>query len=433
MRALFPSADWDAPVKAVLNSLSQTILRIILKGTDLSFDPDRSLREIESALRMPATAVPDEVGIRIVSLADRHTVAKLSETHIGRLEETLGCRVTWEHHCLPPSPIVLSDLIFRDYFQPRLDPEPFRAVNSVLESLKNASLIITDDIADLAFLCESTYPVLSHNLERDPRSDLISIRWQKYVKDHHKLPVSVVDGLDIPLTASSESLLALGRYLRAPVFRVATIPTFEPFTEHWEYCERGTVDALDPDPFTAAILTWIEKLSQPLRPVHVRRGSRLQVSDPAHFCSHMINADAVDVIVQHFDSFIIAGQVSSVPYLVQQLERFGKRYVRVASHAPNILGTLTATYDCLVLCGPFGDFRPDVPTIALQHAAPSWRTLNFGALADRMPRLNDAVPKSGTDWYFRGSYERGRDREAWVRGRAALRDRRRKGVAAPAA
>ena len=158
MRASFPSADWDAPVKAVLDSLSQTILRIILEGTDLSFDPDRSLREIESALRMPATAVPDEVGIRIVSLADRHTVAKLSETHIGRLEETLGCRVTWEHHCLPPSPIVLSDLIFRDYFQPRLDPEPFRAVNSVLESLKNASLIITDDIADLAFLCESTYP-----------------------------------------------------------------------------------------------------------------------------------------------------------------------------------------------------------------------------------------------------------------------------------
>ncbi len=139
-------------MKAVLDSLSQTILQIVLESTELSFDPGRSLREIESALRMPAKAVPDEFGIRIVSLADRLTVDEFNEPQIGRLEEVLGCRVTWEHHCLPPSPIVLSDLIFKDYFQPRLDPEPFRAVNSVLESLKNASLIIADDRAELAFL-----------------------------------------------------------------------------------------------------------------------------------------------------------------------------------------------------------------------------------------------------------------------------------------
>ncbi len=432
LRASFPSADWDAPVKAVLDSLSQTILQIVLESTELSFDPGRSLREIESALRMPAKAVPDEFGIRIVSLADRLTVDEFNEPQIGRLEEVLGCRVTWEHHCLPPSPIVLSDLIFKDYFQPRLDPEPFRAVNSVLESLKNASLIIADDRAELAFLYESTYPVLSHNLERDPRSDLISTRWQQYVNNHHKLPVSVVGGIDIPLTASNESLLALGRYLRTPVFRVATIPTFEPFTEHWEHCARGTVGAIDPDAFTAAILAWIAELSQPLRPVLLRRGPRLRVSDLPHFCSQMANRDAVDMIAQHFDSFIIAGQASSVPYLVQQLERLGKRYVQVVSHAPDVLGTLTATYDCLVLCGPMGDFKPDIPTIALQSAGPSWRTLNFGTLADGMPRVN-TMPKSGTDWYFRGYYERGRDREAWVQGRAALAEQRRKRGTAPAA
>jgi hypothetical protein len=48
----------------------------------------------------------------------------------------------------------------------------------------------------------------------------------------------------------------------------------------------------------------------------VRRGPRLQVSDLAHFCSHMVTRDAVDMIVEHFDSFIITGQESSVHYLI---------------------------------------------------------------------------------------------------------------------
>src|SRR6185503_9044157 len=92
------------------------------------------------------------------------------------LEQHFGCRVTFEHVCLPPSAIILSDLIFHDYFQPRLEQAPFDAVNSALNKLKQASLVLAHDIAEMSFLYHSAYPALSHNLERDPRADLISFR-----------------------------------------------------------------------------------------------------------------------------------------------------------------------------------------------------------------------------------------------------------------
>ncbi|BBX47784.1 hypothetical protein GCM10009641_88160 [Mycobacterium cookii] len=419
IRASFPGVAWDQPVTEVLDSLSLTLLRIILDASPVRFQRQQSLAEIVAALeaagRTPAEAHSEE-GIRIVSLSDHTTIATITGEHLDRLGQSLGCKVTLEHVCLPPSPVVFSDLIFHDYFQPRLDQADFGAVSRAMAKLKQASVIVTDDLAEMLFLCEGTYPALSHNLERDPRADLISYRWQDYVQHHHRLPLTVVSGLDVPLGASGTVLDQMSHYLGIPIFRVARVPGFADFTRGWEYQAHGQRlgHRVDPDLLVENLLRWTQDLPAPLARRHLPAGERIQRSDLPHFCAHNVSRAAVDRIVERYDRFCIAGSASSVPYLRRELDRAGKSYVQVPSYAQQILSRLDFDYDCLVICGAMGEPPAELhkPIIALQHIALDWRTRNLGEFAEEVGKLQEDV-NSGTDWLHLFALERGKDLKQW--------------------
>lgn len=402
LRATFANANWDAPVGEALDSLSRTILTIILDAHGIAAGANRTLREIELDATAAQTAIavpaPDAEVIRIVSLADRQSIQHLNEAALDRLAAAFGREVTLEHVCLPPSPMILSDLIFHDYFEPRLPPDGFAAVDHVLESIKGASLLITDDLAELMFLYESTYPVLSHNLERSPSADLISFRWQQYTQHHDKLPITVVGGRDIPLSAASRTLAQLERYLGTPIFKMALAPGFGEFTEGWErFSTEGQWSAIAAEELTSRLVSWTQTLATKLKPMP-RSGKRLAMSDLPHFCSHSINPDAINLILDRYERFCISGPAASLPHLEKEIVRRGKAAVRVPSHAPATLAALNEPFDCLLICGAWGDVAADIPTIALQHASPAWKTRNLGAFAEELPWFT-SVAASLDDWF----------------------------------
>ena len=67
---------------------------------------------------------------RAIELA---ALARMRDEDIDRISRKLGMPVTFEHICLPPSPVILSDLIFHDYSQARAQSGNFAAkkVNDV--------------------------------------------------------------------------------------------------------------------------------------------------------------------------------------------------------------------------------------------------------------------------------------------------------------
>jgi acyl-CoA synthetase (AMP-forming)/AMP-acid ligase II len=425
----FETSDWNRPVGEALDSLSQTILRIILDASPIQYDRRLTLNEIDIAVQQAsakaATKPVQQVqGIHIVSLSDKSTLRNVSEAHLQQLEEALGCPVSLEHVCLPPSPMVVSDLVFNDYFRPRLGPLGFTAVDHAMNQLKSASVILVDDIGEMTFLYESVYPVLSHNLERDPRADLISFRWQQYTKSHDHLPLTVVAGVDVPLSALAGTLRQLGAYLKAPIFRIALVPGFREYTSDWELCANGSyLTGLSPDEFVQTLAAWIKALPSPPTSKLLRTGSRLSMSDLGHFCSHMVSKEAIDQILASFDRFCIAGEKASLPYVRQKLEALNKPYFQVPSHSPEVMAGVKEEFDCLLLCGSVGAATPAVPVVALQHADAPWRTRNLGSLAESLPPLA-VMPSSGTDWFHTFEFKPKQDYDTWSKARIRLAEER---------
>ena len=424
----FAALDWDRPVHDVLDSLAQTVLRIILDATPIVFDGTKSLREIDAALAarigVPSQPRREAKGLRIVSLANRTTIRRITERHLQRLERRFGCPVSLEHVCLPPSAVMLSDVIFHDYFRPRLDSPAFDAVDRVMEKLKGASIILVDDMAEMFWRYDSTYTVLSHNLQRDPLADLVSFRWPQYVQNHDQLPLTIMAGNDVPLSATSSILGRLQTYLATPIFRIGVIEEFSEYTSDWELHAFGAhdVQGVNGAELVTALIRWVENM--PTRPVRrpLRQGARLALNDPRHFCSHKVVSSVIDQVIDRFDRFCISGSKASLPYVQQRLQALGKSFVRVPSHSPEMLEPLRQDFDCLLICGAVGRVDPSLPAAAFQFAELGWRVQNLGAWAEMLPPMND-VPASGTDWFHAVPLSRDVDRSVWERARSQRRRR----------
>ena len=433
LAAAFPRVARDRPVADVLDSLSLTVLRIILGGAGLAYDAGRTLDQIAGALaaeRPAPAAAPAELGLRIVSLADLRTVARLSERHLDALERRLGCPVSFEHVCLPPSPVLLSDLVFDAYFSPRLEPAAMAAVRAAFARLRGASVILMDDGAELRLPPNQAYAPLSHSLARDPNADLIAVRWQGYARQHHRLPAGFASGRDMALEDRAATIPLLAALLAKPVFRIAAHPGLAAYTADWEYQARpGTPDAplapgiVDPGRLAEALGCWLEALPTPPARVALPRGARLDMADLGHFCSHFTNRAAIDTLLAAYASFCIAGQDSSVPYIREALGRAGKPYVCVPSYAPEMLRTVDLAYECLLVCGAWGELPAGVPGGAIMFTSNSLATtFNIAdpKLAGLVFKRNSAAdPASGTDWFYPARLHRDWDASVWTRLRGA--------------
>jgi len=418
LRAAFPAVRWDQPVESILDSLSLTVLRVILQDTSLAYDGAASLTEIAAQIGASSagTAAGEIEGIRIVSIADRSVLNSVTEAHLDAISAALGCPVSLEHVCLPPTPVILSDLIFQDYFAPRLEAERLAEVDRALDKLRGASLILVDDQAEMFFPPLQVYGVLSHNLERDPRADLIAIRWQRYAARHHELPLTVVAGADLPLAHLREIHGALARYLNVPLFRIGTIPALAPLTADWEYqrregprskSSRGAL--VNPEDLAQALGTWIAERQETVTRRRLPEGPRLAVAGLAHYCSHFVDSARLDRLLARYDRFCLAGQEASVPYISNALTRAGKTFIRVPSFAPEILASRHSEFDCVLICGPQGSYPVHVPVAAVMRNGERWTTLHI----DDSDLANIQVwceypdaPASGSDWFYQFGMER---------------------------
>lgn len=409
LRQSFPHVDREKPVEEMLDSLSLELLRIVLTGTGVAYDGKWTLAQFAEALSAakdaPEADAPDT--IRIVSLADRANFALLRDEDIDRISRKLGMPVTFEHICLPPSPVILSDLIFHDYFQARAESGNFAAVERAVAALKSASAIIIDDAAEMFISGGQSYGVLSHNLERDPVCDFISVRWQRYPQYHDTLPLTFVAGVDLAFEHRTKVLDMLSAYLKTPIFKIALVQGFDAFTEEWDYrsnTEGGKkARRLDPKQFARAFLKWVNRQRKPLRAFATVAAEKIQRNDLGHFCSHVVAKDAIEAVVSKFDSFCVVGQHSSVPYLREEIERQGKPYVYASSYSREVLDQLPQDYDCLVICGAQGEYELGKPTVALMRASKEWRIRNIddpelAGVPFNIPWKR--VAPTGTDWFY---------------------------------
>jgi acyl-CoA synthetase (AMP-forming)/AMP-acid ligase II len=408
LREAFAQVDWAKPVEEILDSLSLEVLRIILTGTGVIYAGSLTLQAIFDALDEHEKA-PDEPTteiIKIVSLADRATLQCVTEEHLDRLSAALGAKVTFEHICLPPTPIILSDLIFHDYFAPRLPEKNWTAIDRAFATLKSASLVLVDDVAELLISGAQVYGVLSHGLERHPACDCISVRWQRYPKYHDELPLTFVSGSDLSFTDRTEVIVMLADYLNKPVFKIASLEGFEAATGTWDYRSGkgmvGKKERVDADVFASALIAWLSKRGETLSRIPDTGGERLERNDLGHFCSHFVDSGSIDEVIASYDRFCIAGQKASLPYVRKELERQGKSYVVSASYSPEMLKSLNGQYDCVMICGAQGNYEVEGPAVALMRSSHAWRTQNTDRQIARLKfqPTPDSFPESGTDWFY---------------------------------
>lgn len=411
--ATFARMPQDVAVGEALDSLSQTLLRIILADAGVDFDAGETLAgyraRLAAATPADAADAADAAGadvrpFRIVSLADRRAMRGLDEASVAKLAEAIGRPVSWEHLCLPPSPVLLSDLVFYDWFRFRLpDPAAIGAVARAMERLKAADLIVVDDAAEIHFPLTQTYPVLSHRLERAPEADLIAVRWQRYAQRHHELPVVAVDGGTLPVKDRAATLAALSDYLGTPLFRIASVRTFADYTADWDY-RPLTSESGGPGLQRLETASLVAALTEKARAVADAAGipraapgvARFDQSDLAHFCAHPIGREKVDWLVAQYDRFCIAGQPASVPYVRAAIAAAGKHSVTVPSYDPAVLAT-AEPFDCLISCGPTGKLAIDRPAAAVMAAG--WGA-NSRRLARAVSTFRGALPSAGAqEWY----------------------------------
>jgi acyl-CoA synthetase (AMP-forming)/AMP-acid ligase II len=404
----FGQVDWQKPVEEILDSLSLEVLRIILTGTGVAYDGARTLGQLAADLAARKTddraAVPDT--IRIVSLADRAIFRRLRDKHIDMLSELLGAPVTFEHMCLPPSPVVLSDLIFHDYFEPRLPEANWTAVDRAFATLKSASLIIVDDTAEMLVGGSQTYGVLSHNLERDPVCDRISVRWQRYPQHHDELPLTFVTGQDLRFADRTKVLDQLSAYLGKPVFKIAGVDGMEAMTGDWDWRPTRTGAGgkagriVNGGEFAERLAAWLKDRAVEKYPA--AGAPKLSMDDLGHFCSHFIDGEAADALADRYDRFCIVGQKASLPYFRKALEKRGKTYVTAMSYSPEILGKLPRDYDCVAICGPQGEYKVEGPAVALMRASRNWTFQHVDPEIEklRFSTLFAKFPPTGSDWFY---------------------------------
>ena len=343
----FSSLPKNAPLGSLLDSLGTVMMRLICEDHGLEYDPQAGLEELSQRLASPARKEETKV-FSIVALVDGIKLGFgsgngfITEEFIAKVAAEVGRPVSVEHVCAPPAQILVSDVIFHDYFMPRDLDGKYRAFSTVIQKIKNASLILIDDEDAFRLRDFCVYPRLSHRFGNDPQADLLAHRLAAYTQNHHLLAREVVPGKDLPPDQVTPSIRHLSFHLRTPIMKLAFHKQFERFTKDWDYTQyRNYVSDVDyqQNPVNAAgiqgaILQFIRARKEEFRCPQGVATPKLTLKDPPHFCSFLINRQAVDFIVGQYESFCIGGLPSSLPYLEQQLKKLGRQFFYASTINP---------------------------------------------------------------------------------------------------
>lgn len=350
----FGALPRDRPFAQILDSLGQVYMRLLTRLHGMSYDAEMTLGDLMSRADAVASGPAAAQHLSIVALCDRHVVAKIDTDALQRLSEVAGCPVTIEHINAPPSEILLNDIIFLDYFRDPAKAADYDAIAAVIDRIKRCSLLIVDDVSELAFPFEQVYPQLDHRHRRTPEADLLGFRWQQYTLRHHLLPVTAVWGGDLKKDATT-SIDDLSTYLGRPVLRLATLPMFIEATKDWDVVERvnwrhdGAL--YQPPGLEAKISEWIATHDLPriTGPVDTQPQPR----DLPHFCGWALDEGQIEDIVQRHNRFLILGTRSSLTWIPKRLDALQKTYTFVNS--VDLSHIDRDSFDCVLMTGAWGE------------------------------------------------------------------------------
>jgi acyl-CoA synthetase (AMP-forming)/AMP-acid ligase II/tetratricopeptide (TPR) repeat protein len=365
----FPTLPRDLPLGEVLDSLGVVLIRLICEDHAVEYDPKASVNDLLARAHCP-TPEGDAKLFSIVALVDGIKLGFGAKggfndpAFLSRLEKEVGAPVQIEHICAPPAPILLSDIIFHDYFMPRDPGEKYGPFSALVRKIKNASLVLIDDEDAFRVREVCVYPRLSHRFNSAPESGLLGHRLQRYTRNHHLLACEAVAGRDISLETITGTMDQLSAYLDTPVMKLAFHPRFKAYTREWDYTQyRPYISDADyetnPINFASlqsAILEFVRRRKAKIRYTSGSVDKPFVLKDPPHFCSFLLRREAVDYIANRYASFCIAGLPSSLPYLERRLKELGKPYFHATT-----LNPARSDFECLVATGFSGEVKGDKP------------------------------------------------------------------------
>ena len=358
----FPGLQPSRPALEQLDSLGQIILRMFCEEHGVDFTPDLTPERI-GELCSDQAAPPQAEVFSIVALIYCRRLGpegqepNIDDAFLNTISKLVGCPVHFEHICVPPAPILFSDLIFHDYFLPR-NPDPaYSAVASIMRKIKSASLILVDDEDNFWLPPSCAYPVLDHKFTMHPDAEFLGHRLQRYTQNHHLLPRRVVLGREILPENINPTLKNLENYLGVRIFKMAFQAHFRAFTEQWDFpahrefiSDAHTVKNLDwLGSFRDALLRFIREHDAECPRHSGEMRNRFVLLDSPHFCSFLLNRMAIDFVTRIYNSFCIVGRPSSIPYLQKRLDQLGKPYFYSLEANPS-----RDDYECLILNGGVG-------------------------------------------------------------------------------
>jgi acyl-CoA synthetase (AMP-forming)/AMP-acid ligase II len=373
-----PGVSPERPALDQLDSLGQLILRLFCEERHISLTAELTLQMIARRSENKPPRPQTEI-FSIVALVDGSRIGfgsekpVIDEDFLQAIAKAAGCPVRFEHICVPPAQLLLSDLIFHDYFLPRNPESAYGPFSSIVSKIKNASLILVDDEDNFRTPPFCVYPVLDHQFTTHADTDLLGHRMQRYTQNHHMLPRRLVLGREVTQARVNPSLKDLESYLGVPIFKMAFHAEFSAHTNHWDFCAHRE--------FTSDIdkvknVDWIDRFQNALVEfIDRRRGecptrtgeaqNEVLLLDPPHFCSFLLNRMAVDFVTRIYNSFCIVGRPSSLPYLQKRLDQLGKSYFFSSETVP-----VRDDYECLLLTGGVGGKMPETskPTFDFVHA-----------------------------------------------------------------
>lgn len=384
----FPTAPWDRPAAESLDSLARLNVELLVTEAGGRWDPGLTLNEMISSVKSSPGCrieVPSTDGIIITSLMDANHVLFAQEELFRSLSHALGVPVAFRQVCAPPSPILLSDIIFRDYFLAREPGPQYESWLSSLEKITSASLLMVDDIGEVLWphVVPSVYPIVSHRFQRNPAADCLAVRWARYTAQHHRLPIDLVDGTSLSYADVNGHLRRLSEYAGLPLFRCHAVESFSAYAEEWEYrhplpdarLAKEVGIAFESEPLLKNLFHYLatRRDSIPRRPI---RGERLvSGADQPHFCSWLVNETVIEHVAENFDRVAICGLPASVPRLARKLTEAKKEFF----YSSATLSPQLESYDCIVTTGLWGAIATTKPTVELMSAGREERFYNLRA------------------------------------------------------
>lgn len=228
----FPALAGDGHIGELLDSLGYLSLTLRLAEHGLTCVPDESVGNLRS--RLEHKAANGKIFL-ILSLSCAQEDRFFSPEYLDELSKALGVPVHYERLITPRSGVLLSDLVFHDWFMPRDEDDRHAPFKAAIRTLSRAGVLVMGETPELRHPRFNAYPALTHDFARDPSADRLALRWPGYFRNHHLLPVKILTPHDFDPANATRDLEWLSSYLGAPLFRMAYSQEFEQFTHNWEY------------------------------------------------------------------------------------------------------------------------------------------------------------------------------------------------------